>query len=89
MRKSKSVAALDAVKVGQADQYPVPPEMKKPSSDHDHRQDTSLSTILGRERSEMQSKNLFEFLHPDERLDVTEPSGQAALLAAARARLEP
>jgi PAS domain S-box-containing protein len=44
MRKSKSVAALDAVKVGQADQYPVPPEMKKPSSDHDHRQDTSLST---------------------------------------------
>ncbi|THD59704.1 hypothetical protein [Phenylobacterium sp.] len=26
---------------------------------------------------------------PDERLDVTEPSGQAALMAAARARLEP
>jgi hypothetical protein len=30
MRKSKSVAALEAVKVGQADQYPVPTEMKKP-----------------------------------------------------------
>jgi hypothetical protein len=26
---------------------------------------------------------------PDERLDVTGPSGQAALMAAARARLEP